>query len=155
MIKRRPYHCLAALLCAFCFFVGLSATPPPASAFSLGGAIGDILKIGGIALVVRQFGGQIDRFINQAMQQRGIEREGMTKVVPVLRVGGGGTAVGAVQVVGPREQVRRVEAVGELELSIGRIRGRALLPVTTRRDLTDSIRGVGGVGVSANIKFPL
>ena len=154
MIKRRPYHCLVALLCTFCFLVGLGAAPPPVGAFNLGGALMDILKIGGVALVVRQFGGQINNFINSALGSHGVELEGMTKVVPVLRVGPG-TAVGAVQVAGPAEQVQRVEAVGELELNVGSIRGRALVPISTRTATSRSLNSVGGVGISANIKFPL
>jgi hypothetical protein len=155
MIKRKPYHCLVALLCAFCFIVGLNAAPPPASALDLGGSLGTVLKIGGIALVVRHFGDEIDSFINTLLGQKGLGHEGKTKVVPVIRIGAG-TAVGAVQVVGPEQQVRKVQAVAELELSLGNsLRARALVPITTRRAETSSIRGVGGVGVSANIKFPL
>lgn len=155
MIKRKPYHCLVALLCAFCFFVGLNAAPPPAMALDLGGALGTVLKVGGIALVVRQFGDQIDSFINSLLGQKGIGHEGKTKVVPVLRIGSG-TAVGAVQVVGPAVQVKKVQAVAEVEMSIGnRVRARALIPITTKKAETSSIRGVGGVGVSANIKLPL
>ena len=153
MIRRKPYHCLVLLLCAFCFLVGLGA-PPPSFALDLGGILGGGLKILGIGLIVRQFGGDIDRFINSVLSQRGIQQQGMTKVVPVVRVGAG-TAVGAVQVVGPEAQVKKVQAVAEVELSIGSVRGRALLPITTSQAQTDSVRGVGGVAVSANIKVPL
>jgi hypothetical protein len=155
MIKRKPYHCLVALLCAFCFIVGLNAAPPSASALDLGGSLATVLKIGGIALVVSHFGDQIDSFINTLLGQKGLQQEGKTKVVPVVRIGAG-TAVGAVQIVGPEQQVRKVQAVAELELSLGNsMRARALVPITTRRADTSTIRGVGGVGVSANIKFPL
>ena len=127
---------------------------PPAQAID----IGDILKGGGIAVLVSSFGGEINSFINTVLLQRGAGIKQMTKVVPVVRVGGGGggTAVGAVQVQGPRQQVQLVQAVAEVEISIGnRMRGRALLPVTTKEVATSSVRGVGGVGVSANIKHPL
>ncbi|MBI3920101.1 MAG: hypothetical protein HY318_01690 [Armatimonadetes bacterium] len=140
-----------ALMCAFCFSMGLAFGPTPLRALDLG----DLLKIGGIGLVVSHFGKDIDGFINKVLGQRGIQREGMTKVVPVLRVGSG-TAVGAVQVVGPASQVKKVQAVAELEIKVGnRFRARALLPVTTKKVATSTIRGVGGVGVSANIKVPL
>jgi hypothetical protein len=155
MIKRKPYHCLVALVCAFCFLAGLSMAPPPAAAFDLSGILGTVVKVGGAALIVKQFGGQIDSFINTILGQKGIQQEGKTKVVPVLRVGSG-SAVGAVQVVGPAQQVDKVAAVAELELSLGgAVRARALVPVTTNKVETSSIKGVGGVGVSANIKIPL
>lgn len=155
MLKRKPYHCLVALACALCFLVGIGTAPPPAVALDLGGALMTVLKIGGIALVVKQFGPDIDHFINGLLSQRGIEGEGMTKVVPVLRVGSG-TAVGAVQVQGPAEQVEKVQAVAEIEIKIGSaIRARGLVPVTTNKVETDSIKGVGGVAVTANIKFPV
>jgi len=79
----------------------------------------------------------------------------MTKVVPIIRVGTTGTAVGAAQVIGPEQQVKKVQAVAELELTVGSLRGRGLIPVTTRKVSTDTVRGVGGVGISANIKIPL
>jgi len=155
MLKRKPYHCLVALVCALCFLVGLGFTPPPASALDLGGALGTVLKIGGIALVVKQFGPEIDHFINGLLSQRGIEGEGMTKVVPVIRVGVG-TAVGAVQVQGTAEQVQKVQAVAEIEVKIGSsVRARGLVPVTTQKVDTGMIKGVGGVAVTANIKFPV
>ncbi len=156
MIKRKPYQCLTALLCAFCFFVGLLGAPPPGYALDLGGLLGKVVLIGGIGFIVKQFGPEIDKFINSVLGQKGIQREGMTKVVPIVRVGGAGTAVGAAQVVGPAQQVRKVSAVAEVEIKIGSaVRARGLLPVTTKKISTSSIRGVGGVGISANIKIPL
>ena len=134
--------------------VGMLLGPPSAQALT----VGDVLKAGGIVALVAAFGGENNNFINTLLFQRGAEVKQMTNVVPVVRVGGGGggTAVGAVQVQGPAEQVRRVQAVAEVELNIdGRLRGRAYLPVTTRRVDTSTIRGVGGVGVSANIKHKL
>lgn len=155
MIRRKPYHCLVALICALCFLVGLGVTPQSAVALDLGGALGKVLKIGGIGFIVKQFGNDIDRFINKVLHQRDIQHQGMTKVVPILRLGAG-TAVGAAQVVGPAEQVKKVQAVAELELRIGGSgRARALLPVTTKKISTSTIRGVGGVGISANIKIPI
>jgi len=98
----------------------------------------------------------IDHFINVLLSQRGIEHEGMTKVVPIIRVGGAGTAVGAAQVVGPAQQVKKVSAVAEVEITIGgSARARGLVPVSTKKVTTDSIRSIGGVGISANIKIPL
>ncbi len=53
---------------------------------------------------------------------------------------------------GPKAQVDKVRAVGEVELNLlGTVRARGLLPISTK----NSLRTVPGVGVSANIKFPL
>ncbi|NSW56562.1 MAG: hypothetical protein HPY44_11140 [Armatimonadetes bacterium] len=153
MTRTKRFTGISALVAAG-FLVGVLAGPPAAQAID----VGDILKGGGIAAVVSIFGDEINSFINTILLQREAEIKQMTKVVPVVRVGGGGggTAVGAVQVQGPREQVRLVQAVVEVELKVGnRVRGRALLPVTTKEVYTSTIRSVGGVGVSANIKHPL
>jgi len=148
---RRKNYRTVAVVSVLAFLTGIAVGPIPSRAIDLG----DILKAGGIAFLVKQFGKEINGFINKVMGQRGIEREGMTKVVPVVRVGSG-TAVGAVQVIGAESQVKQVQAVAELELTVGnRARARALLPVTTKKVATDSIKSVGGVGVSANIKFRL
>jgi hypothetical protein len=153
MIKRKPYHCLVALLCAFFFLVGIGAPMQPSYALDLGGLAGDVLKVAGIGFLVKQFGPEIDKFINSALGTRGIGNEGMTKVVPIIRLGSG-TAVGAVQVVGPASQVQKVKAVAEIEITFGNhIRGRALVPISMSKFNVQTIHGVGGVGVSANIKF--
>jgi len=145
---------VAVLVVVWAFVLGLTVGPQPAQGLDVGGALVDLVKIFGIGWVVTQFAGDIDRTINSLLAQHEAEVAGATKVVPILRVGSG-TAVGAAQVMGPRQQVDTVQAVAELELNIGDFRGRGLLPVTTRRDLTGNIKGVDGVGVSANIKFPI
>lgn len=153
-MKRTIRFSAVLLLVVAGFSLGLLAAPPPARALD----VEEILKGGGIALLVATFGDEINSFINSILLQRKAEIKQMTKVVPVVRVGGGGggTAVGAVQVQGPRDQVKLVQAVVELEVQIGnRVRGRALLPVTTKDVYTSSVRSVGGVGVSANIKHRL
>ena len=153
MIQRKPYHCLVALLCAFFFLVGIGAPLHPTYALDLGGLVGDALKVTGVGLLVKQFGPQIDKVINSALGQRNLGTEGMTKVVPIIRLGNG-TAVGAVQVVGPESQVQKVKAVAEIDISFGnRLRGRALIPISMSKFSVSTIHGVGGVGVSANIKF--
>jgi hypothetical protein len=147
---------LTVLVVVWAFVLGMAVGPQPASAQFPGGALGDLVKIFGIGWVVTQFSGEINNAINSLLQQREAQIAGATKVVPIIRVAEGGDhAVGAAQVQGPQAQVRQCEAVAELELDIGDLRGRALLPVTTRRALTSSVRGISGVGVSANIKFPL
>lgn len=151
----RKTRTVAALVVAWALVLGIAVGPQPAQS-QLGRTLVDLVKIFGIAWVVREFDDEINGAINDVLAQHEAEIAGATKVVPILRVGeGGGTAVGAAQVMGPQQQVRSVEAVAELELSLGDLRGRALLPVSTRSNLTSTVRGVSGVGVSANIKFPI
>lgn len=155
MRPTRTVVSITAALVVWAFVLGLGTPPAPVKALDIGGGLADLAKIFGIGWVVSKFGNDIDRFINGVLGQHEAQIEGRTKVVPVVRVGKGGTAVGAVQVMGPPQQVEKVQAVAELELGIGRLRGVALVPITTKKAETKSIRGVGGVGVSANIKFPL
>lgn len=153
MIRRHKWASLAALLLLWAFLLGVGAAPNPVQALDLGGGIGDLVKIFGIGWVVEHFSGQINKAINTALAQREASIEGVTKVVPIVRLGGGkGTAVGAAQVMGPRAQVEKVKAVGEVEVNLlGAVRARGLLPISTKNSLST----VPGVGVSANIKFPI
>jgi hypothetical protein len=151
MKRQRTRFALIALFSLTCFTAGLTLSPPKSHAFDLK----DILKVAGIGMIVKQFGGDIDKFINKLMSQKGVSTDAATRVVPVLEVGND-TAIGAVQVVGPKSQVDKVQAVAEIELSLGnRIRARGLMPISTKRADTKTIRGIGGVGVSANIKHVL
>ena len=117
--------------------------------------LGKGVKIVGVGLVLDRWGDDINKFINLALGQKKARIEGETKLVEVIRVGGEGGAVGAAQVMGPAHRVKLVQAVAEIEVDYRAFRARGLLPVSTRRELTRSIRMVGGTGVSANIKFPL
>ena len=81
--------------------------------------------------------------------KNGVGTDYATKVVPIISVGSG-KYVGAVQVVGPKCQVDKVQAVGQLEGSFNNIaRAKALIPLATK-DVTNLNR-VQGVGVSAMI----
>jgi hypothetical protein len=153
MIKRRPWVMLACLLLLWAFLLGVGTAPSPVQALDLGGGIGSLVKIFGIAWVVDHFSRDIDKAINGALAQHDAKINGYTKVVPIIRlVGRGGTAVGAAQVMGPQIQVEKVKAVAEVELNmLGSFRARGLLPIGTR----NSLNIVPGVGVSANIKFPI
>lgn len=153
MNRKHPLFNLGVLVVLGAFVLGLATAPTPAQALSLGGAFGDLVKIFGIGWVVKQYGTQIDSFINKALAEREAAIQGWTKVVPIVKVGTG-KAVGAAQVMGPREQVEKVQAVAEVDLQItGALRARGLIPVTTKN--ASPLKGVGGVGVSANIKFQL
>jgi hypothetical protein len=151
--KRMIVLALAAVL-ALTIATALGPVARDASAFDLGDLLGGAVKITGVVWAVDKFGNQMDGFINKFLAQNGCPLEGKSKVVPIIRVVGG-VAVGGAQVVGPPEQVDKVQAVGEVQLNAGRFRGRALVPVTVRKGLTNSIRGVGGVGTSAEMKLSL
>ena len=93
-----------------------------ASLFGFGGGlmtaqafdIGSVLKLGGISYLVERFGSEINTAINKIFSQKSMDTEYATKVVPILSLGKGGY-IGAVQVVGPKAQVDKVKAVGQLE----------------------------------------
>ena len=157
MIRNKRWRWLTLVVVLTAFLVGFGSGTNTVGALNLGGMLQGALKIFGIAYVVKQFGGQIDSFINTVLAQHSAKVAGQTKVVPIVRVGEGGAAVGAAQVMGPAVQVEKVSAVAELEWKPGNVlRARGLLPVTNVK-ITDptKIKGVGGVGISANIKFPL
>lgn len=111
--------------------------------------LGSILKVGGVSVLVDKFGPQINDFLNKLLMKNGVGTDYATKVVPIISVGSG-KYVGAVQVVGPKSQVDKVQAVGQLEGSFNNIaRAKALIPLATK-DVTNLNR-VQGVGVSAMI----
>lgn len=115
------------------------------------------LKGAGILLVVGQFGGQINRAVNQRTGQS--NRDGYnTKVVPILSVGQGAYA-GAAQVSGPSKAVRRVQAVAQIEGNVrlgASLRMRALIPISTKSVKNrNSLSRVSGVGVTGLIDTKL
>jgi len=112
--------------------------------------LGDILKIGGIVLAVSAFGGQINNFINNALGQHEAAAAGATKVVPIFSIGQG-AYIGAAQVLGVPANVRRVQGVAAIQLSIGNIGGTGLIPISTRSAKGSSLSRVSGVGVGAII----
>jgi hypothetical protein len=142
MTRRRG---IAILLIAGLLSVGLAVTA--AQAIDLG----QILKIGGVAWLVSQYGDQIDSFVTKTLDERDAAVRGATKVVPILSLGGGGY-VGAAQVVGNPDNVQRVKAVLQVEGKLGGVRAQVLLPT-----VTDKVSGnpdrAEGVGVSAVIEF--
>ena len=113
-----------------------------------------ILLVGGIVLVVNNFGGQMNNVINNALGQQQAAAAGATKVVPIFSVGRG-TYVGAAQVVGLPANVQRTRGVAALNVSLGNLSGSALFPIGTNRPSGGSISRISGVGVSAVIDFRL
>ncbi|MHB9132238.1 MAG: hypothetical protein ACYDBB_14280 [Armatimonadota bacterium] len=116
--------------------------------------IGDILKVGGVLLVVSQFGNEIDHFINNLMGQKQAEVHAATKVVPILSVGQG-AYIGAAQVMGVPEDVKRVQAVAAVDGVLSKISGTLLVPISTKTASGTSLNRVQGVGVSAVIDLRL
>lgn len=117
---------------------------------------GSILKIGGTALIVQQFGGQINSVLNRVTGQNKLDDPNtITKVVTVLSAGSRG-AIGIVQVSGPREQVNKVKAVAQLQTqvrAIGTLQARVLIPIDSNS--LQNLRRVPGVGVSAIVDIKL
>ncbi len=111
---------------------------------------GDAIRSAAIVVATREFGPQLDDFINSVFRNHGGTPEGTTKVVPYLSFGEK-AYIGMMQVAGPQEQVNRVQAVWQYEdlFDQGRVRLRALVPSDSLNPL--AVRRVGGVGCTAII----
>ena len=111
--------------------------------------LGDILKVGGIAILVDKFAGPLNSFINTITAKQGAASDYATKVVPIITFGTGGY-VGAVQVTGPQHLVDETKAVIQIEADFDRqFRIKALVPINSKNPTNFS--RVQGVGVSAMI----
>lgn len=119
-----------------------------------GAQIDKVLKGGGIAFVISKFGPDINKFINGLTGTKKDSDDFATKVVPILSAGSGAYA-GAVQVAGPEEAVRQVEAVAQIEGNFrpAGVRARALIPIASKN--VTNIKRVQGVGVSGLIDIKL
>ncbi len=125
----------------------LSVTAVPVTqAFSLG----DILKVGGISVLISKFADPLNNFINTLTFKHGAGSDFATKVVPILSLGNGGY-LGAAQVIGSQELVDQPEAVIQMEGEFNgrQFRVKALVPVNAK-SVTNFSR-VNGVSVSAII----
>jgi hypothetical protein len=122
------------------------AAVPITQAFGLG----DILKVGGISVLVDKFSGQLNGFINTLTFKHGASSDFATKVVPILSFGNGGY-IGAAQVIGTQDLVDRTQAVVQIEgdFSGNTFRVKALIPIDSKNPVNFS--RVNGVGVSAII----
>jgi hypothetical protein len=115
-----------------------------------------IIKTLGVAYAVRTFAPQINNFINDLLQNRGVAVREQTKVVPVLSISiglqaPGGAYIGAAQVSGPAAALARVEAVALLEADFQTaFRIKAYVPVDNLKPW-EAFRRVPGVGVSSII----
>lgn len=128
------------------------------SSFALGqlGDLGKVLKVGGVALLVSQFGKDMNSGLNKLTGHKDTSRV-KTKVVTILSVGlGRSSAVGAAQVMGPPEKIDKVVAVAQPEADLfGReIRLKALIPVSDK-NVNKGLSIVDGVGVSGIVDIKL
>lgn len=125
----------------------------------LGGAamavdLGDLLGVVGGGFLVKTIAGPINDFINTVTFNKGVGVEESTKVVPIVSFGSG-TKIGAAQVAGPDDAIRRTKAVARLDLSFqGKIGVNVLVPIDSENPL-ERFRRVQGVGVSAIIDYRL
>ena len=118
---------------------------------SYGSLIGDVVKVGGVGLVVDKFGSQINSFVNTLTANKNLGTQQATAVVPIISLGGGGY-IGAAQVIGTKGNVAKCKAVVQIEGNavFGKnIRAKALIPVGSKT--TSNIKRIYGVGVSAII----
>lgn len=126
-------------------FLSLAAIPAT-QAISLG----DILKVGGISILIDKFATPLNNFINTLTFKHGGNHDYATKVVPILTFGSGGY-IGAAQVIGPQELVDKTESVIQVEGNFNgkQFRVKALIPIDSKNPVNFS--RVQGVGVSAII----
>ena len=119
---------------------------PVTQAFGLG----DILKVGGISILIDKFSGQLNGFINTLTFKHGVGNDFATKVVPIITFGSGGY-IGAAQVIGTQDLIDRTEAVVQIEGNFNgsQFRVKALIPIDSKNPVNFS--RVNGVGVSAII----
>lgn len=118
--------------------------------------IKEVIKIVGVGAAVQRFGPDIDRAFNRLTKHEKTN-EKWTKVVPILSIGiNRSSSIGAVQVMGTRQQVEKVRAVAapEAELFGREIRIRAMIPVSNE-DVHKKIDTVPGVGVSGIVDLKL
>ena len=138
------------VVCALAAAMSGAGALTQASAFNLGSVLGGVVKVGGIAILVDKYGASINSAINSVMMKEGAGTNYATKVVPIVSIGNKGY-IGAAQVIGDADQVEKVKAVGQLEISwndkLFRIKG--LIPMDSVNPA--SFSRVQGVGVSAVI----
>ncbi len=111
--------------------------------------LGDILKVGGVAILVDRFAGPLNNFINTLTAKHNADSNYATKVVPIITLGSGGY-VGAAQITGPQDLVDKTQAALQVEADFNsQLRVKALIPIDSKNPVNFS--RVQGVGVSAMI----
>ena len=114
-----------------------------------------VLVGGGIVLLIRQFGDELNKFINTILMQKGAAIKQATKVVPIMTFGTG-TAVGACQVSGPAEAVSRVKVVLAISQTFAKGHKFKIEVMVPSSSLNPTkLDRVDGVGISAIIDYKL
>lgn len=136
-----------ALAVALC---GIAATAMAADAFM------DLVKIIGVGAAVTSFAPKFNDAINKLANHRD-SASVTTKVVPIISGGiNSRKAIGAAQVMGPRDQVEKVKAVAQLEQDLfgKEVKIRAMIPIETKNIVSD-IKRVEGVAISGIVDLKL
>jgi len=108
------------------------------------------LKAAGISAVVRSMGPELDRFINDLLSNQGAANKEATRVVPVITFGEQ-VAVGAVQITGTQELIKKVRHVVSYEDKLkNKYRVKVYVPSSDSNPL--KINRVYGVSVTAVIE---
>lgn len=129
--------------------IAVLSSGPAIPAAGAGIDIGAIFKVFGIGYVVDMLSEQLNTLINKATFNNNVSPKDTTKVVPIVSVGTG-AYVGAAQVSGPANQVKLVQAVGQIEGEFfeGFFRAKILVPLDSKNPF-ERLRRVPLVGVSA------
>lgn len=136
-----------ALAVALC---GIAATAMAADAFM------DLVKIIGVGAAVTSFAPKFNDAINKLSNHHDTANI-TTKVVPIISGGiNSRKAIGAAQVMGPKNQVDKVKAVAQLEQDLfgKEVKIRAMIPIETKNIVSD-IKRVEGVAISGIVDLKL
>lgn len=136
--------------CIATFALGMAANA------QFGGAIKQLIKIGGVGLVVSKFGPQINSEMNKVAHTPDIGSTSVSKVVPILSGGiNSRKAIGAAQVRGTRAAVSRVNAVAQINQDfLGEIKLTVYIPVASK-DVIKDLTPIPGVGVTGVVDLRL
>lgn len=124
--------------------------------FATAGPFMQLIKLVGVAAAVHQFAPQLNSAFNK-LQQHTDSNAITTKVVPIISGGiNSRKAVGAAQVMGPRKQVEKVNAVAQIDQDLfgKEVKIRAMIPISSK-DVIKDIRRVEGVGISGIVDLKL
>ena len=138
------------------FFSGLAMSARPAGAIKisdvLNGKTGDVIKGAIVLALTAALSDELNGFINTITLNNGVPPQADTKVVPILAMGSG-ARVGAAQVTGPKDLVRKTKIVVQIETKFTKknLDVEVFVPSDSMNPL--KFNRVEGVGVSALISL--
>ena len=88
------------------------------------------------------------------MKKHKVLPPGKMKVVPVVVAGKGANVIGAVQVMGPAEQLVHVQAVAGMPATLNGVQGIAGVPISGKAADATPTNVVPDVTISMNVRFP-